>query len=91
METTNRLNLDINTSLNLNTLEIFFIVSALRIPEEEFKNIFAPLYSTKSLGVDFGLPIVKEIMSQHQGGIDISSKENQGSIVKLWLHLFQKD
>jgi signal transduction histidine kinase len=38
-----------------------------------------------------GLPIVKEIMNQHQGGVEISSKENEGSTVKLWLPLLIKD
>jgi two-component system, sporulation sensor kinase D len=85
------LNLNINASLDSNILEIYFIDTALGIPEEEFNNIFTPLYSTKSFGVGFGLPIAKEIMNQHQGGVEISSKENEGSTVKLWLPIFVKD
>ncbi len=90
-ETISGLNLNINIVLNSNILEIYFIDTALGIPEEEFKNIFTPLYSTKSFGVGLGLPIVKEIMNQHQGGVEISSKINEGSTVKLWLPLFIKD
>ncbi|GEM_PF-3347186 len=90
-ETTIELNLNIKTILNSNTLEIFFIDTGLGIPEEEFKNIFTPLYSTKSFGVGLGLPIVKEIMNQHQGGVEILSKENEGSTAKLWIPLFAKD
>lgn len=84
-------NLSINAVLNSNILEIYFIDTALGIPEEEFKNIFTPLYCTKSYGVGLGLPIVKEIMNQRQGGVQISSKENEGSTVKLWLPIFVKD
>jgi signal transduction histidine kinase len=85
------LNLNINANLDSNILEINFIDTALGIPDEEFNNIFTPLYSTKSFGVGLGLPIAKEIMNQHQGGVEISSKENEGSTVKLWLPIFVKD
>jgi signal transduction histidine kinase len=32
-----------------------------------YERIFEPLYSTKGFGIGLGLPVVKQIMEQHQG------------------------
>ena len=55
------------------------------IPDEMRGKLFEPLFSTKSFGVGLGLPIVKGIMEQHGGGIEISSHANEGTTVVLWL------
>jgi signal transduction histidine kinase len=47
--------------------------------------IFEPLFSTKSYGVGLGLPIVKNIMEQHGGGVDVQSELGKGTTVVLWL------
>jgi signal transduction histidine kinase len=49
--------------------------------------IFEPLFSTKTSGVGLGLSIVKNIMQQHGGGIEIQSHVGEGSTVTLWLPL----
>ncbi len=52
--------------------------------------IFEPLYSTKSSGVGLGLPIVRQIMEQHHGGVDIgNNEEGVGAHVVPWLPLDQ--
>ncbi|MBN1979347.1 MAG: substrate-binding domain-containing protein [Anaerolineae bacterium] len=55
------------------------------IPAEMMDKLFEPLFSTKSFGVGLGLPIVKGIMEQHGGGVEISSLANEGTTVVLWL------
>ncbi|MDH5483829.1 MAG: PAS domain S-box protein [Gammaproteobacteria bacterium] len=55
------------------------------ISEDTLKRIFEPLFSTKGFGVGLGMPTVKQIMKQHNGGIDISSIEGKGTTVTLWL------
>ena len=60
------------------------------ISEDEMPNIFEPLYSTKIYGIGLGLSIVKHIMQLHNGGIEISSKQGEGTSVKLWLPLPQQ-
>ena len=55
------------------------------IPATEISKVFEPLFSTKSIGVGLGLPMVKQIMEQHGGGIEIVSETDGGTEVVLWL------
>ncbi|MDP2035908.1 MAG: ATP-binding protein, partial [Ignavibacteria bacterium] len=59
--------------------------NGIGIDEQGLKKIFEPLYSTKGFGVGLGLPIVKKIIEQHKGGIEIKSKPGEGTIAFLWL------
>jgi len=54
------------------------------IPDTEINKIFEPLYSTRAYGIGLGLPIVKQIMEKHSGGISIDSKSGSETSVKLW-------
>jgi two-component system NtrC family sensor kinase len=55
------------------------------IPDDVRDKIFEPLFSTKSFGVGLGLPIAKNVMEQHQGGIKIDTTTDLGTTVTLWL------
>ena len=77
--------------MNDDRLEIVFHDNGPGIPAEVLSKIFEPLYSTKSFGVGLGLPTVRQIMEQHNGGIDITSEPDQGTNVSLWLPLGQAD
>jgi signal transduction histidine kinase len=70
-------------------LEIRFHDTGPGIPDDVLPRIFEPLFSTKAFGVGLGLPIVKNIMEQHSGGVNILSKaagdEPEGTSVVLWL------
>jgi signal transduction histidine kinase len=52
---------------------------------------FEPLFSTKSFGVGLGLATVKQIMEQHGGGVEIESREGEGTRVLLWLPVERQD
>jgi signal transduction histidine kinase len=49
--------------------------------------IFTPLFSTKAFGVGLGMPLMKRIVEQHHGGIDVKSEWGRGTTVTIWLPL----
>jgi signal transduction histidine kinase len=65
--------------------EVIFEDTGPGVPPEIYDKIFEPLYSTKGFGVGLGLPVVKQIMEQHGGGIEIESEVGRGTRVCLWL------
>ncbi len=53
------------------------------IPENIIKEVFNPFFTTKSKGMGLGLPICKQILSNHKFDIDIRSELNKGTIFTL--------
>ncbi len=51
--------------------------------ENTKKNMFIPLYTTKTRGLGLGLPVVKDIVENHGGNIDIESSYDCGTEVVL--------
>jgi len=66
-------------------IEIDVVDTGPGIPDDARARVFEPLFSTKSFGVGLGLPVVKQIMEQHDGGIDIEAAPGGGTLVRLWL------
>jgi signal transduction histidine kinase len=77
--------LKVKSAVNGERLELSFIDTGPGIPEEILGKIFAPLFSTKRFGIGLGMPIIKNIMEEHHGGIEIKSRVEQGTAVILWL------
>jgi signal transduction histidine kinase len=75
----------VSTHMAENRLEIQVSDTGCGIGDEDIDRIFEPLFSTKSFGVGLGLSVVKTIMEQHDGGVEISSKAGVGTTVVLWL------
>jgi signal transduction histidine kinase len=57
------------------------------IAQNVLPRVFEPLFSTKSFGTGLGLPIVKQIVSQHRGSIEIASEPSKGTRVIICLPL----
>lgn len=79
--------LEIQTRRLAGRCEIVVTDTGVGIPEEIGARIFEPLFSTKSFGVGLGVPIIRNIMTDHGGGVDYQSKVGEGTTVRLWLPL----
>ena len=77
--------LTVRTQESDGRIEVIFEDTGPGIPPDVYQKIFEPLYSTKGFGMGLGLPVVKQIMEQHGGGIEIDSEEGRGTKVCLWL------
>ena len=77
--------LTIESRVHQDRVEVIISDNGEGIPQADLDKIYEPLYSTKSFGVGLGLPIVKGIMEQHLGGIEIDSKVGIGTKVTLWV------
>ena len=49
--------------------------------------IFEPMFSTKNFGVGLGVPIIKNILVGHCGGVEYLSEVGKGTTVVMWLPL----
>lgn len=77
--------LTVESRVRQDRVELIVTDNGEGIPQASLEKIYEPLYSTKSFGVGLGLPIVKGIMEQHLGGIEIDSQVGAGTKVTLWL------
>jgi len=77
--------LTVRTQREDDRIEVIFEDSGQGMRPDVHEKIFEPLFSTKNFGVGLGLPLVKQIMEQHGGGVEIESEEGRGTKVCLWL------
>lgn len=57
------------------------------IPDDVLPRIFEPLFSTKGFGVGLGLPLVKKIIDQHDGDIEVVPGVGDGATFRISLPL----
>ncbi len=77
--------LTIQTGKTNGRIEVVFEDNGPGIPPDVLPKIFEPMFSTKGFGVGLGLPVVKQIMEQHGGGVEIDSVQGRGTRTCLWL------
>jgi signal transduction histidine kinase len=66
------------------SIEITVTDNGPGIPEENLQKILEPLFSTKSFGTGLGLPAVEKILEHHGGGLRITSKLSEGTVMTAW-------
>ncbi|MDD5465262.1 MAG: PAS domain S-box protein [Candidatus Omnitrophica bacterium] len=69
----------ITSKLDDHYAQIQIIDSGVGIPAHHLKNIFMPFFSTKKEGLGLGLSICHNIIKNHNGSIELTSKVNQGA------------
>ncbi len=60
------------------------------IPEEHLPHLFEPLFTTKVRGLGLGLSICEEIVKQHGGYIDVTTKVGVGTSFALQLPIYKE-
>ncbi len=63
------------------------------IPEQAVGRVFDPFFTSKESGTGLGLAITHGIIEQHDGSIDVESKEGEGTTFRIHLpvHKGEKD
>jgi signal transduction histidine kinase len=77
--------LSVRTRRTGGRVEIVFEDTGPGIQPDARDRIFEPLFSTKGFGVGLGLTVVKQVMTQHGGDVEIESEPGRGTRVCLWL------
>jgi len=67
--------------------------NGIGIPRENIDKVFDPYFSTKKKfaqkGLGLGLTICYSIIKKHEGHIEVESKEGKGTLVTLYLPVFE--
>lgn len=75
------------------TVTITIEDSGIGIPEEQLPYIFQPFFTTKpeGKGTGLGLTIVREIVHNHRGTIEVFSELGKGTVVKITFPLVKSE
>lgn len=58
--------------------------------EVELDRLFTPFYTTKETGTGLGLALVKKVIEEHNGAIDVESTVGVGTTFKISLPLYEE-
>lgn len=83
----NRRSLVVRTRTTGDRCEIEVSDSGPGMSQELMDKIFEPMFSTKNFGVGLGVPIIRNILESHGGGVEYRSEVGNGTAVTLWLPL----
>ncbi len=68
--------------------EVSFTDTGMGIAKDNLEKIFEPLFTTKAIGIGFGLSISKAIIDKHNGTIEAKSEPGEGTTFVLRLPLY---
>lgn len=75
---------------NQNSFTEIFKDNGIGIDEEDLPKVFEPFFTKKSKGIGLGLTVCKQLVSLHNGTIEIQSKKGKGTTVTLTLPIERK-
>jgi signal transduction histidine kinase len=84
---------EISVQTRLDGERVFFSVedTGHGISGEEVDAIFRPFYSTKESGFGMGLPLVKQIITEHLGEMVLNSRPGQGTTFQMYFPVRWKE
>ena len=82
--------LHIATDVEDTSVTITFADTGGGISQESMSKIFEPYYTTKASGTGLGLLIVRRIVREHGGEIELISDEGKGLTLTIRLPLHEK-
>jgi signal transduction histidine kinase len=74
---------------NNSDLEIIFKDNGKGIRKEHLSQVFHPFFTTKKTGTGLGLSICKKIIEAHNGSIEVTSVENEGTTFNIRLPVLE--
>jgi signal transduction histidine kinase len=77
--------ISVSTSQDQDFITVAISDTGSGIPPEDTERIFDPFFTTKKMRFGMGLPLVKQIMSEHLGEIKVESVIGKGTTFKLIL------
>ena len=83
--------LTVSTAQEEGDAVITFIDTGIGINEADLERIFEPFYTTKDRGTGLGLAITRQIIEQHHGSIQMTSRLNHGTTVTIRLPLDREE
>jgi len=75
--------IEISSVLNENNINLSISDNGKGIPLDVLSEIFIPFFTTKKEGSGIGLSLSRQIMRNHGGELNVSSKENNGTKCEL--------
>jgi two-component system, sporulation sensor kinase E len=73
----------ITSAAEIDSVKLSVSDTGAGIPKEDIERIFAPFFSTKKFRFGMGLPLIKQIVSEHLGTISVESEEGKGTTFRL--------
>lgn len=80
-----RLQVSTELSCEPRGIQIHFTDDGVGVAASDNDRLFAPFYTTKSLGMGLGLYVSQGIVQDHRGHIEIASREKKGTTFTVWL------
>jgi signal transduction histidine kinase len=83
--------IEVQTSKEAQKAEIMILDTGRGMPPETLAKVFDPFYTTKIGGTGLGMAIVRQIIDEHRGAIDLESQVGRGTKVTIRLPLIFTD
>lgn len=82
--------LTISSIFNDYEMRLSFADSGKGISTSNMSNLFQPFFTTRKTGTGLGLLIIRRIIREHGGEIELESREKEGTTVNIYLPLGEK-